>query len=79
MDDKTVESVAHTYTPCLAILYYARPHSSVAKFVEVGMHYAGTCLNDRNACRIAHKVDQSSAATRYAEVDMSHRGEHLVC
>ena len=79
MNDKAVESVAHTHTPCLAILYYARSHSSVAKFVEVGMHYAGTCLNDRNACRIAHKVDQSSAATRYAEVDIAHSGEHLVC
>ena len=79
MDDKAVESVAHTHSSCLAILYYARSHSSVAKFVEVGMHYAGTCLNDRNACRIAHKVDQSSAATRYAEVDIAHSGEHLVC
>ena len=79
MDDKAVESVAHTHTSCLAILYYACPHCSVAKFVEVGMHHAGTSLNDRNACRIAHKVNQSPTATRYAEVDIAHSGEHLMC
>ena len=79
MYEKTVESVAHAYTSCLAILYYAGAHIRIAKLIEISMHHTCTRLYNRYACRLTHKVNQASAATRDAEVYIPHCCQHLVC
>ena len=77
MNDERVERVAHTHAARLGIGNDATAHVGVGLLIKVGMHHASTRLDNRHARRIAHKVDKFLSATWYAEVDISHRVEHI--
>ena len=72
MDEQTVEGIADGNAARLGIQDDSLAHLQVALFVKVGVHHAGTRLDDRNAGGVAYKVDKPSTATWYAEVYIPH-------
>ena len=77
MNEQTVEGVADADAARLGVVDDGLAHLQVAVLVEVGVHHAGTRLDDGHAGRVAHEVDELAAATGYAEVDVAHGIEHL--
>ena len=76
MDDEAVEGVAHADATGLGIMDDALALVEVAVFVEIGMNHASTCLYDWHLGIVAHEVDELSAATWYAHVDIAHSIKH---
>ena len=77
VDEQRVEGVAYADATGLGIIDDGAALLQVAVLVEIGMYHAGTRLDDRHAGRVANEVDQLPAATRYAQVYIAHRVQHL--
>ena len=77
MHEQSVECVAHAHASRLGILYDACRHQQVGRGCHIGMHHAGSRLDDRDARRIAHKLDEALASARYAHIYISCGSQHL--
>ena len=77
VDEQAIQRIAHTDTAGLGIVDDGLAHLQVAVLVEIGVHYAGTRLDDRDTGSIADKVNQLAASTGDAEIDIAHGIEHL--
>ena len=77
VDKQTVQGVADGNTAGLGIADDSLAHLEVALFVKVCIYYTGTSLDDRNACSVAYEIDETTAATGNAEVDVPNGIEQL--
>ena len=77
MDQQTVERVADADAARLGVVDDSLAHLQVAVFVEVGIHNAGTGLDDRDAGGVAHEVDKFTSTTWNAKVDVADGVQHL--
>ena len=72
MDDKTIECVADRDPSCLGVANDARGHFNVGFAIKVSVHNTSSCLDDGNASRVAHEVDESFSSTWNANIDIAH-------
>ena len=77
MNEKTVEGVADRDAAGFGIIDNGAAHLQVAVFIEIGVHHAGTGLDDGDTGGVAHKVDEFATTAWDAEVHITYGIEHL--
>ena len=77
VDDKTVKSVADRDTTRLGVEHDGLAFLKVARLVKISVDNTRPRLDDWDTCRVTHKVDEPTPATRYAEVYIAHSVQHL--